>query len=52
MFSEAAMAGLWDGVGEVATAEPIRHKKGLLDGCDTHTSSETLVDTLQASGNH
>jgi hypothetical protein len=52
MFSEAVMAEPWDGVGEAAMAEPIRHKKGLLDGCDAHTSSETSVDTLQASENH
>jgi hypothetical protein len=32
--------------------EPIRHKRGLLGGCDAHTSNETSVDTVQASGNH
>jgi hypothetical protein len=38
----------WDGVGEAAMAEPIRHKRGLLGGCDAHASSETSVGTLQA----
>jgi hypothetical protein len=52
MFSEATMAKPWDGAGEVVTAEPIRHKKGLLGGCDAHTGGETSVGTLQASGNH
>jgi hypothetical protein len=28
--------------------EPIRHKRGLLGGCDAHTGGETLVGTLQA----
>jgi hypothetical protein len=46
------MAKPWDGVGEAAMAEPIRHKRGLLVGCDAHTGSETLMGTLQASGNH
>jgi hypothetical protein len=32
--------------------EPIRHKRGLLVGCDAHTTGETLVGMLQASGNH
>jgi hypothetical protein len=48
MFSEAAMADPWDGVGEAAMAEPIRHKRGLLGGCDTHAGSEISVGTLQA----
>jgi hypothetical protein len=48
MFGEAAMAEPWDGVGEAAMAEPIRHKRGLLGGCDAHAGSETLVGTLQA----
>jgi hypothetical protein len=48
MFSEAAMAKPWDGVGETATAKPIRHKRGLLGGCDAHTSGDTSVGTLQA----
>jgi hypothetical protein len=48
MFSEAAMAEPWDGVGEAAMAEPIRHKRGILGGCDAHAGSETSVGTLQA----
>jgi hypothetical protein len=28
--------------------KPIRHKGGLLGGCDAHTGSETLVGMLQA----
>jgi hypothetical protein len=43
MFGDAAMAELWDGVGEVAMAEPIWHKRELLGGCDAHTSGETSV---------
>jgi hypothetical protein len=52
MFGDAAMAELWDGVGEAAMAEPIRHKRGLLGGCDAHAGSETSVGTLQARRNH
>jgi hypothetical protein len=48
MFGEAAMAELWDGVGEAAMAEPIRHKRGLLGGYDAHAGGETSVGTLQA----
>jgi hypothetical protein len=48
MFGEAAMAESWDGVGEAAMAEPTRHKRGLLGGCDVHAGSETSVGTLQA----
>jgi hypothetical protein len=48
MFSEAAMAEPWDGVGEAAVAESTRHKRGLLGGCDAHGGSETTVGTLQA----
>jgi hypothetical protein len=48
MFGDAAMAEPWDGVGEAARAEPIRHKRGLLGGCDAYTSDETSVGTLQA----
>jgi hypothetical protein len=48
MFGDAAMAEPWDGVGEAVMAEPIRHKRGLLGGCDVHTGSETSVGTLQA----
>jgi hypothetical protein len=28
--------------------EPIRHKRGLLGGCDAHAGSETSVGMLQA----
>jgi hypothetical protein len=48
MFSEAVMAELWDGVGKATMAEPIRHKRGLLGGCDAHAGTETSVGTLQA----
>jgi hypothetical protein len=48
LFSEAAMAKPWDGVGETAMAKPIRHKRGLLGGCDAHTGGDTSVSTLQA----
>jgi hypothetical protein len=48
MFGEAAMAEPWDGVGKAAMAEPTRHKRGLLGGCNAHTGSETSVGTLQA----
>jgi hypothetical protein len=48
IFSEAAMAEPWDGLGKAAMAEPTRHKRGLLGGCDAHTDSETSVGTLQA----
>jgi hypothetical protein len=42
------MAEPWDGVGKAAMAKPIRHKGGLLGGCDAHAGSETSVGTLQA----
>jgi hypothetical protein len=48
MFGEATMAEPWDDVGEVAMAEPTRHKRGLLGGCDAHAGGETSVGTLQA----
>jgi hypothetical protein len=48
MFGEAAMAEPWDGVEKAAMAEPTRHKRGLLGGCDAHTGTETSVGTLQA----
>jgi hypothetical protein len=48
MFGEAAMAEPGDGVGKAVMAEPIRHKRGLLGGCDAHTGGETSVGTLQA----
>jgi hypothetical protein len=47
MFGEAVMAEPWDGVGEAAMAKPIRHKRGLLGGCDAHTGGEASVGTLQ-----
>jgi hypothetical protein len=34
MFGEAAMAKSWDGVGKAVMAEPTRHKRGILGGCD------------------
>jgi hypothetical protein len=49
MFSEAVMAEAWDGVGWL---EPMRHKAGLLGGCDPHTGVETSVGMLQARQNH
>jgi hypothetical protein len=48
MFGKAVTAEPWHGVGEAGMAEPIRHKRGLLGGCDAHAGSETLVGTLQA----
>jgi hypothetical protein len=48
MFGEAVTAEPWDGVGEAMMAEPIRHKRGLLGGCDAHAGIETSVGTLQA----
>jgi hypothetical protein len=46
MFGEAVMARPWDGVEQ--QLEPIRHKWGLLGGCDARTSGETSVVMLQA----
>jgi hypothetical protein len=48
MFDDAAMDEPWDGVREAAMVEPIRHKRGLLGGCDAYTDGETSVGTLQA----
>jgi hypothetical protein len=48
MFGDATMAEPWDGVGEDVMAEPIRHKRGLLGGCNAHAGAETSVGTLQA----
>jgi hypothetical protein len=48
MFDETAMAEPWDGMGKAAMAEPIRHKRGLLGGCDAHADGETSMGTLQA----
>jgi hypothetical protein len=47
MFGEAVMAEPWDGVGEAAMAEPIRHKRGLLGWCDAHADGETSLGMLQ-----
>jgi hypothetical protein len=41
MFGEVAMAEPGDGVGKAVMAEPIRHKRGLLGGCDAHAGGET-----------
>jgi hypothetical protein len=48
MFGDAVMAEPWNGVGEAAMVEPIRHKRGLLGGCDAHAGGETSMGTLQA----
>jgi hypothetical protein len=48
MFSEAVLVEPWDGVGEAATAKPIRHNRGLLGGCDAHNGGESIVGMLQA----
>jgi hypothetical protein len=48
MFGGVARTEPWDGVGEAVMAEPIRHKRGLLGGCDAHAGCETSVGTLQA----
>jgi hypothetical protein len=48
MFGDAAMVAPWYGVGEAVMAQPIRHKRGLLGGCDAHVGGETSVRTLQA----
>jgi hypothetical protein len=45
MVGDAAMAEPWAGVGETMMAEPIRHKRGLLGGCDAHAGGETSVGT-------
>jgi hypothetical protein len=52
MFGEATMAEPWDGVGETVTTEPIRHKRGLLGGCDALTGGETSVGMLQGRRSH
>jgi hypothetical protein len=36
------MAEPWEGVGEAAMAEPTRHKRGLLGGCDAHAGIVSL----------
>jgi hypothetical protein len=40
VFGEATMAEPWDGVGGAAMAETIRHKRGLLCGCDAHAGGK------------
>jgi hypothetical protein len=52
IFGEAAMAEPWDGVGKAAMAEPIRHRRGLLGGCDAHAGGEASMGMLQARSNH
>jgi hypothetical protein len=52
MFGEAAMAEPGDSVGKAAMAEPIRHKRGLLGGCDAHAGGGTSAGTLQARRIH
>jgi hypothetical protein len=47
MFGKAVMAKPWEGVGEAVMAEPIRHKRGLLGGCDAHAGGETSLGTLK-----
>jgi hypothetical protein len=46
MFGDTAMVEPWDGVGEAAMAEPIRHKRVLLGGCNAHAGGETSVGKL------
>jgi hypothetical protein len=48
MFGEVVMAEPWDSVGKAAMAEPTRHKRGLMGGCNAHAGSETSVGILQA----
>jgi hypothetical protein len=43
MFSEAAMAELWDGVGKAAMAGTHKAQEGLLGGCDAHACGETSL---------
>jgi hypothetical protein len=42
------MAEPWDDVGEAVMAEPTRHMRGLLGGCDAHAGGESSVGMLQA----
>jgi hypothetical protein len=45
MFSEAAMAEPWDGVGKATMAGTHKAQEGVLAGCDAHTGGETSVGT-------
>jgi hypothetical protein len=47
MFSEAALAEPWDGVGKAAMAGT-HTQEGLLGGCNAQASDETSVGILQA----
>jgi hypothetical protein len=47
MFSEAAMAELWNGVGTAVMAGTHKAQEGLLGGCNAHTGGETSVGMLQ-----
>jgi hypothetical protein len=40
--------GMFDEAVTVEQLEAIKHKRGLLGGCDAHTDGETSVSTLQA----
>jgi hypothetical protein len=48
VFSEATMVEPWDVWVQLRWLEPIRHKRGLLGGCDAHTGGETSVGMLHA----
>jgi hypothetical protein len=52
MFGEVTMLNCGKVWVKLRWLKPIRYKRGLLVGCDTHTGGETSVGTLQASGNH
>jgi hypothetical protein len=48
MCGEAAMAEPWDDVVPLRWLKPIRHKRGLLGGCDAHIGGESSMGMLQA----
>jgi hypothetical protein len=48
MFSEAAMAEPWDGVGIAVMVGTHKAQEGASGGCNAHTGSETSVCMLQA----
>jgi hypothetical protein len=48
MFSEAAVAKPWDGVGTTTVAGTHKAQEGVLGGCNFHTGGETSVGMLQA----